>query len=189
MPPTVTSPPAATWTSVPVVAFAHCASSARNRSRGWPGDEEAERLLLEGEALGLRPGGASVIRSGGRRLLSPPPSIPKRLDWPCSRSRWCFWPASMARSMAAKRAERRGSSGVEGAALDEALHHPPVHRPEVHALAEVEERARTAHPRGARRAIASTAPSPTFLMAARPKRMSAPRARSAVPSCARISFR
>jgi hypothetical protein len=36
MPPTVTSGAEASSPRRPVVAFAHCASSARNRSRGCP---------------------------------------------------------------------------------------------------------------------------------------------------------
>ena len=101
IPPTATSPPAAAWPRVPVVALAHCAISARNRSSGCPEMKNPSDSFSNASRSASGQGGASGILSGAACFSSPPPSIPKRFDWPASRSRWRFCPASMARSIAA----------------------------------------------------------------------------------------
>jgi hypothetical protein len=105
------------------------------------GDEEAQRFLLEREALGLGPRrrvrdalGRARGRGGGVRpaeearlprlavALALLPALHRRVD---------------------RRVERRapGVGPVEAAALDEALDHAPVHAARVDAVAEVEQRA------------------------------------------------
>ena len=109
MPPTVTSPFAAFCASVPVVALAHCASSERKRSSGWPEMKKPSDSFSNASRSASGQGGTSGIRSRAASAAAGASSIPNRLDWPASRSRWRFCPASMARSIAAKSAARRGS--------------------------------------------------------------------------------
>ena len=172
IPPTVTSRSRQLRPACPVVAVAHLRQLGLEALERVAGDEEAERLLLVGQPLALpasrrgraaapaprpapRPAAAEQPEQAGLALLAVALLLLPDLHRPVEGG------------------QERGPppvEAVEAAALDEALHHAPVHRPQVDPLAEVEER-----PEGPaappRRSTASTAPSPTFLIAASPKRM------------------
>ena len=80
-----------------------------------------------GRARSVRLAAAQQAEQARLALLAVALLLLARPPWPGR------WPA--------KSAARRASSESKRAALDEALHHPPVHGAQVHALAEVEERA------------------------------------------------
>src|SRR5439155_9148532 len=104
-----------------------------------PGDEEAERLLLEGQPLALPPGRdvPDAVGRGSRVPVAVRPAEQARLP--------LLAVALVLLSRlhgAVQGREQRGPprvERVERAALDEALHHPAVYRAQVDALAEVEE--------------------------------------------------
>ena len=86
-------------------------------------------------------GGASGIRAGSGCFSSRPAQHPEE-----ARLAGLAVPLALLPRLhrAVDGGEERGAprvDGVEGPALDEALHHSPVHGPQVHAVAEVEERA------------------------------------------------
>src|SRR5258708_70953 len=149
IPPSVTSGASARSARVPVVAVAHCASSARKRSKGWPVMKKPRDSFswasrspspqegvsgIPAPPVSASPGGPPLPERAGRAVLVTP--LPFRAR-PGGR---------------VDGGEKGGPpvvQRVEGAALDEALDHAPVHGPQVHTLTEIKERAKRAVRAGA----------------------------------------
>src|SRR6185295_13429716 len=102
--------------------------------QGMTGDEESERLLLEGQPLALAPLGDVTDALRGRRVRAVVQATEKTglplLAVALVLLSGLHGPVERGVEGRAPRVE-----GVEGSALDEALHHAAVHGPHVHALA------------------------------------------------------
>jgi hypothetical protein len=97
---------ASVWAKIaPVVALAQWVSSSRKRSRGCPVMKKPRDSFSKASRSASPQSGRS-----SRRGCSVAPSIPNRLDCPCSRSRVRFWPVSIAKSREARSVARWWSS-------------------------------------------------------------------------------
>ena len=146
------------------------------------GEVEAQHLLLEAEQLVVRPlrhpadDRRRDRRRRGRAAQRRRRASPGPRRAPAAAAGRPPWPGRGRSRSGPRRLER-----VEGAGLDEALDHAPVDQAQVDARAEVVERGERPRLRADSSTMDSMAASPTFLMAASPKRIASRRHRELRP--------